>query len=159
MHPFNNQTFIEQHALPAVQKGLAKADKNESEFIFSLGAMIATGEDEKAMQAAKTSIKGLLGFYASTPAYIPPMAAIGYEGLQPEANRLTKEGKWEQLADLIDDTFFEAFCIYDEPQNVATRIAQKYGAMPDRLSFYTPYATPAGFWTPIIEEVRAAGAD
>ena len=25
----------------------------------------------------------------------------------------------------------------------------------DRLSFYTPYATPAGFWRPIIERLRA----
>ena len=157
MHPFNNQVFIEQHALPAVRKGLAKADKSESEFIMSLGAMIATGETEEAMQAAKASIKGLLGFYASTPAYIPPMAAIGYADLQPEANRLTKEGKWEQLAELIDDTFFEEFCMYDEPQNIAARVAKKYGTLPDRLSLYTPYATPAGFWKPIIEQIRGSG--
>ncbi len=156
MHPFNNQTFIEQHALPAVRKGLTKVDKLESEFIISLGAMIATGENEESMQAAKDSIKGLLGFYASTPAYIPPMDAIGYADLQPEANRLTKEGKWDQLADMIDDTFFEAFCIYDEPQNIAARIAQKYGSLPDRLSLYTPYATPVGFWKPIIEQVKSA---
>ncbi|CAA0095979.1 putative protein [Halioglobus japonicus] len=155
MHPFNNQAFIEQHALPAVRKGLAKADKPESEFIMSLGAMIATGENEEDMKAAKASIKGLLGFYASTPAYIPPMDAIGYADLQLEANRLTKEGKWEQLAALIDDTFFEAFCIYDEPQNIAARVAEKYGSLPDRLSLYTPYATPAGFWKPIIKAIRA----
>ena len=154
MHPFNNQAFIEQHALPAVQKGLAKNAKPESGFIISLGAMIATGDSEEGMQAAKASIKGLLGFYASTPAYIPPMAAIGYAELQPEANRLTKEGKWEQLADLIDDTFFEAFCIYDEPQNIAGRIALKYGSIPDRLSLYTPYATSPGFWAPIIEQLK-----
>lgn len=155
MHPFNNQVFIERHALPAVRKGLTRADKSESEFIISLGAMIATGENEESMRAARASIKGLLGFYASTPAYIPPMAAIGYGDLQPEAHRLTREGKWEQLADLIDDTFFEAFCIYDEPQNIAGRLARKYGSLPDRLSFYTPYATPPGFWKPIIEQVRA----
>ena len=157
MHPFNNQVFIEDHALPAVQKGLEKAGKSDSSFIMSLGAMIATGENEQAMQAARDSIKGLLGFYASTPAYVPPMAAIGYEDLQPEANRLTKEGKWDQLADLIDDKFFEAFCIYDEPQNIAARLAEKYGSLPDRLSFYTPYATPEGFWRPIIDQVKGAG--
>jgi probable F420-dependent oxidoreductase len=154
MHPFNNQAFIEQHALPAVHRGLAKANKPASAFTISLGAMIATGETEEGMQAAKASIKGLLGFYASTPAYMPPMAAIGYADLQPEANRLTKEGKWEQLADLIDDTFFEAFCIYDEPRNIAARLVRKYGSLPDRLSLYTPYATPAGFWKPIIEQVK-----
>ncbi|MEM1152727.1 MAG: TIGR03617 family F420-dependent LLM class oxidoreductase [Pseudomonadota bacterium] len=154
MHPFNNQAFIEQRALPAVRKGLAKAGRDESEFVFSLGAMIATGENEESMQAAKDSIKGLLGFYASTPAYVPPMAAIGYADLQGEANRLSKEGKWEQMADLIDDTFFEAFCIYDEPQNIPKRLASKYGSLPNRLSFYTPYATPPGFWKPIIEQAK-----
>ena len=159
MHPFNNQTFIEQHALPAVRKGLAKSHKSESDFIISVGAMIATGENEENMRAAKDSIKGLLGFYASTPAYIPPMDAIGYADLQPEANRLTKEGKWEQLADLIDDTFFEAFCIYDEPANIGARVAQKYGSMPDRLSLYTPYATSTGFWKPIIEQIRTSVPD
>ncbi|MEM8659764.1 MAG: LLM class F420-dependent oxidoreductase, partial [Pseudomonadota bacterium] len=94
------------------------------------------------------------GFYASTPAYVPPMAAIGYADLQGEANRLSKEGKWEQMADLIDDTFFEAFCIYDEPQNIAARLSEKYGSLPTRLSFYTPYTSSPGFWTPIIEQVR-----
>lgn len=155
MHPFNNQVFIEKQALPAVRKGLVTADKPESQYIFSVAAMIATGENEAAMQAAKASIKGLLGFYASTPAYVPPMAAIGYADVQPEANRLTKQGKWEQLADLIDDTFFEAFCIFDEPQNIAARVAQKYGSLPTRLSIYAPYATPPGFWKPIIEQIKS----
>lgn len=154
MHPFNNQAFIEQQSLPAVRTGLARAAKPESEFIISVAAMIATGENEEAMQAAKASVKGLLGFYASTPAYIPPMAAIGYADLQPEAKRLTKEGKWDQLADLIDDSFFEAFCIYDEPQNIAARVIQKYGSRPDRLGIYAPYATAPGFWTPIIEQLK-----
>jgi probable F420-dependent oxidoreductase len=154
LHPFNTMAFIEDTTLPAIARGREHAPQSGTEFIVSLAAMIATGATEEDMLNAKQSIKNLLGFYASTPAYIPPMAAIGYEDLQPEANRLTKEGKWDQLSALIDDTFFEAFCIFDEPQNIARRVKEKYGSIPTRLGIYAPYATPTGFWRPIIESLK-----
>ncbi len=89
VHPFNSRPFIEQQALPAVHKGLEKAQRQRDGFTLQINAIVITGEDDVAMAAATDSVKQLLGFYASTPAYRPPMAAVGYEDLQPELNRLS----------------------------------------------------------------------
>ena len=89
-------TFINEHTLPALNKGLEK-NANAADFCTLVNAMIITGETEEEMELAKQSVKNLLGFYGSTPAYKPPMEAIGYGDLQPELNRMSKEGKWDDL--------------------------------------------------------------
>ncbi|MFL3656102.1 MAG: TIGR03617 family F420-dependent LLM class oxidoreductase, partial [Halioglobus sp.] len=104
VHPFNSMRFLTDHALPAVHKGLAKSGRERSDFILQINAIVITGETEEARAVATESVKGLLGFYASTPAYRPPMEAVGYGDLQPELNRLSKEGRWDELGSYIDQT-------------------------------------------------------
>ena len=86
VHPFNSLPFLEGHALPAVDRGLAKAGRERKVFLLHENARVITGETDEAIQVAENSIKDLLGFYATTPAYRPPMEAVGYGDLQPELN-------------------------------------------------------------------------
>ena len=44
-----------------------------------------------------------IAFYGSTPAYRPVLELHGWGDLQPELNRLSKEGKWAEMGELIDD--------------------------------------------------------
>ena len=154
VHPFNNIPFLEQAALPAVRRGLAKAGRERGDFTLQLNAMVITGESEQAMAAATQSVKGLLGFYASTPAYRPPMEAIGRGDLQPELNRLSKAGKWQELGEHIDDDFLEAFTTRGAPEEIAGKLLAKYGQHADRLAIYAPYAAPDGMWKKIVEGLK-----
>ncbi len=156
VHPFNSRPFIEQHALPAVHKGREKAERQRDDFILQINAIVITGEDDAAMAAATDSVKQLLGFYASTPAYRPPMAAVGYEHLQPELNRLSKEGQWDRLADYIDDDFVAAFCTRGSPDEIPGLLRERYGAVADRLAIYAPYAAPDAMWREIIGALKSA---
>ena len=106
------------------------------------------------MAAATDSVKRLLGFYASTPAYRPPMDAVGYGDLQPELNRLSKEGQWDRLADYIDDDFVDAFCTRGRPEQIPSLLKQRYGAVADRLAIYAPYAAPDEMWRGIIAALK-----
>ena len=155
VHPFNNIPFLEQAALPAVERGLAKAGRERGDFTLQLNAMVITGESEQAMAAATQSVKSLLGFYASTPAYRPPMEAIGRGDLQPELNRLSKAGKWQELGEHIDDDFLEAFTTRGEPDEIAGKLLAKYGKHADRLAIYAPYAAPDGMWKKIVEGLKS----
>ena len=101
VHPFNNSRFLRNEALPSVQRGLALADRQREDFTLQINAIVITGEDDKQFAAARNAVRGLLGFYASTPAYLPPMAAMGFEELQPELNRLSKAGDWEAMGERI----------------------------------------------------------
>jgi probable F420-dependent oxidoreductase len=155
VHPFNSMPFLEGQALPAVQRGLDKSGRHRRDFILQVNAIVVTGETEEAYQAAESSVKGLLGFYASTPAYKPPMDAVGLGDLQPVLNALSKEGKWDELGTYIDDDFLDAFCTRGKPDEIAGMLKAKYGHFADRLAIYAPYAAPDAMWQKIIRELKA----
>tara|TARA_R110002073_G_scaffold80410_2_gene193847 strand:- start:188 stop:1198 length:1011 start_codon:yes stop_codon:yes gene_type:complete len=155
VHPFNSLPFLEGHALSAVDRGLAKAGRRREDFLLQVNAMVITGETDEAIQIAEKSIKDLLGFYATTPAYRPPMEAVGYGDLQPELNKLSKEGKWDELASYIDDDFVEAFTTKGKPEEIAAKLKDKYGAYADRLAIYAPYGAPDTMWGKIIRDLKA----
>ena len=154
VHPFNSMPFITQQALPAVDAGLKKSGRQRSDFILQVNAMVITGETEQEYQAAEKSVKDLLGFYASTPAYKPPMNAIGYGDLQEKLNKLSKAGQWDKLASLIDDEFVSAFATRGKPEEIAEKLIEKYGSYTDRLAIYAPYAAADSMWKKIIRQLK-----
>lgn len=154
VHPFNSMPFLTEHALPAVHRGLEKSGRDRSDFILQINAIVITGETPQAMAAATQSVKSLLGFYASTPAYRPPMDAVGYGELQPELNRLSKEGAWDELGNHIDEDFVNAFATVGEPHEIAGKLREKYGEHADRLAIYAPYAAPDSMWRSIIAQLK-----
>lgn len=154
VHPFNNERFLRDQALPAVERGLSRGGRQRGDFTLQVNAIVITGEDAAARQAADASVRGLLGFYASTPAYLPPMAAIGYAELQPELNRLTKQGQWEELGRRIDDEFVDAFAVSGHPGDIAAGLLARYGDCADRLAIYAPYAAPDSMWGEILQDLR-----
>jgi len=154
VHPFNTLTFVEDHALPALQRGLARAGRQREDVTVAISAMCITGNDEREFAAAKQSVRGLLGFYGSTPAYRPPMESIGQGDLQTELNKLSKQGRWDAMTDLIDEDFLRAFAVMGEPHTIAAQLWQKYGKYADRLSIYAPYSTQPDVWPQIIAELK-----
>lgn len=155
VHPFNCLPFITDHALPAVQRGLQKSQRLRSDFILQINAMVITGETDELYAAADRSVRDLLGFYATTPAYRAPMDAIGYGDLQPRLNKLSKEGKWDQLASYITDDFVAAFATCGKPDEIAPLLQQRYGVYADRLAIYAPYAAPDAMWQKIIGQLKS----
>lgn len=155
VHPFNTMPFLEEQALPAVTLGLDKANRSRDDFIMQINAIVITGESDAEFKAAEDSVKSLLGFYSSTPAYKPPMDSVGYGDLQPRLNALSKEGKWDELATYIDDDFIDAFTTRGKPDEIAGKLKAKYGKHADRLSIYAPYAAPDAMWKKIVTELKA----
>jgi probable F420-dependent oxidoreductase len=156
VHPFNSMPFLEEKALPAVKRGLAKSGRTLDEFTLQVNAIVITGESEEDYLLAEKSVRDLLGFYASTPAYAPPMEAVGLGDLQPKMNSLSKAGKWEELGSHVDDHFIDAFCTQGKPEDIAGSLKQKYGAYADRLAIYAPYSAPDEMWARIIGELKSA---
>ena len=48
-------------------------------------------------------MRNLLAFYGSTPAYKPVLDVHGWGDVQPELNRLSKQGDWATMAALYPD--------------------------------------------------------
>ncbi|MEM9256236.1 MAG: TIGR03617 family F420-dependent LLM class oxidoreductase [Pseudomonadota bacterium] len=154
VHPFNTLPFLQQRALPIVRDGLQQSGRDRDQFTLQVNAIVITGVDEEARAVARQSVKDLLGFYASTPAYRPPMDAVGYGELQPELNRLSKEGRWDELANHLDEDFVDAFAVQGQPEEIAGKLLERYGSDADRIAIYAPYAAPDEMWSNIIAELK-----
>jgi probable F420-dependent oxidoreductase len=154
VHPFNSMPFIHDHTLPALGQGLRKSGRKREDFIVSVSAMIITGSTEEEYAHADQSIRRLLAFYGSTPAYRPPMEACGFGELQEELNAMSKKGQWAAMGQLVDDTFVDAFCVHGEPHTIAGKLLERYGEIADRLSIYAPYGSDPSLWPPIVAELK-----
>ena len=43
-----------------------------------------------------------------------------------------------------------------EPQDLARAVADRWGGLVTRLSFYTPYRSDPETWLPVVEALKAA---
>ena len=58
----------------------------------------------------------------------------GWEELQGEANRLSREGDWAGMAGLVDDEMLHTFAVVGEPADVARQISERFSGKVERLS-------------------------
>jgi probable F420-dependent oxidoreductase len=155
VHPFSTAEFIREHTLPALERGLATAGRAREDFEISWPAMVVTGATEEDMTAAASVTRSQLAFYGSTPAYRVVLDAHGWGDLHPELNRLSKEGRWDVMASLIDDEMLSTFAVRGEPGEIAGMMQARYGDLVDRIAFNAPYAAAPEVWARVLSGFRA----
>lgn len=154
MHPFNTQLSMDELSLAAVGRGLDKAGKSRDDFCVSAQVITATGLDQESMQAAIYSAKNQIAFYASTPSYLPVLKCHGWEDLHRDALKMTREGKWAELTDLVDDDMMKTFAVVGTPAEVAQQIAKRYVGKADRVSPVV-YQPDVALLTALQKEISA----
>jgi probable F420-dependent oxidoreductase len=131
-HGFTTADYLRQVTLPAVARGLDKSGRARDDFDISLPAMVVTGIDEQAFEQSRQAVTSQLGFYASTPAYRPVLELHGWEELQTTAQRLTREGRWDELGALITDDILHTFAVVsDDITQVPALLHQRYEGLAD----------------------------
>jgi probable F420-dependent oxidoreductase len=156
IHPFNTDRFVHDHTLPAVDVGLAAGGRSRADIEVVAELIMACGRDDEEQARADEGARWLLSFYASTPAYRPVLDAHGYGDLQPELNRLTKEGRWEAMPALIDDSLLDTIAVRGTPAEVGAGIAARCAGVADRVGFYFPYRVDPSCAGEILDALRAA---
>jgi len=58
----------------------------------------------------------------------------GWEGVQPELNKLTKNGQWQDIAALITDEMLESIAVSGTPAEVSRQIFERYGSIAARIA-------------------------
>ncbi|MDN4522055.1 TIGR03617 family F420-dependent LLM class oxidoreductase [Mycolicibacterium austroafricanum] len=133
--PFGSKRFLHGTTMPAVRDGLAAAGRSEDDFevVPEIIVSVATGSDDD-----HASTRMLLAFYGSTPAYRPVLDAHGWGDLQPELNAMSKQGRWQEMATLIDDEILHTIAACGSPAEVADHIRDRVDSVSDRLCLYQP---------------------
>jgi len=154
--PVTSEQFFTEQTMVAVTEGLARRDPALPAFEVLPELIVCTGRDEDEMAAADAGCRGLLGFYSSTPAYRPVFEREGYGDIQPAAQALTREGRWDELSGLIEAPLLERIAVRGTPAEVARQIARRYGAHTDRVAAYLPYGTADGLLDELVDELHRA---
>jgi len=118
IHPFSNEKYIREVTLPAVERGLAKSGRSRDDFEISYTPFIISGNDEKTFAAQKAAAKQRISFYGSTPAYKNVLGVHGWGDLQPELNKMSKQGQWAEMGELVTDEMLNTFGIMGEPKDI-----------------------------------------
>ncbi|MCB1003123.1 MAG: LLM class F420-dependent oxidoreductase, partial [Acidimicrobiales bacterium] len=95
-------------------------------------------------------------FYGSTPAYRPVLDHHGWGDLQTELNTLSKQGKWVEMGEVVDDTVLRAFAVVGAPEDLASEITHRFGGLLDRIQFYAHDPADPERWSEVIDALRSA---
>lgn len=158
-HPFNSRRHLTERTLPAVDAGLAAAGRAargsaDDSFQLILEAMVCCGRNEAELKAAEVEARARLAFYGSTPSYLPVLEAEGWEDLQPELNRLSKEGKWAEMGNLIDDTMLRTLSVYGTPAECAAGIKERFGDAATRVALTMPQGADPSLTEELLSLIR-----
>ena len=153
VHAFTTEKYLRETTLPALERGFAKAGKQRGDFEISFPAFMVTGQDGKELERAKAQIRQQIAFYGSTPAYKPVLDSIGAGAMQGELNRMSKQGRWTEMAGLISDGMLAEFAVVAEPTRIASAFKARYGDIVDRTA---PYGgLPKAVRADIVQELAA----
>ncbi|MCZ4079858.1 TIGR03617 family F420-dependent LLM class oxidoreductase [Rhodococcus sp. H36-A4] len=133
--PFGSKRFLHERTMPAVREGLAAAGRSEDDFevVPEIIVSVDSGRDDD-----HASTRMLLAFYGSTPAYRPVLDAHGWGDLQPELNTMSKQGRWQEMATLIDDRILHTIAACGTPAEIAAHIRDRVDGVSDRICLYQP---------------------
>lgn len=152
--PFGSKRFLHEHTMPVVRDALAASHRQAADLTVLPEIIVSSGDTDAEIEAAHARTRALLGFYGSTPAYRPVLAAHGWQDLQPELNTLSKQGRWTEMGGLIDDEMLHTIAACGTPADVARHIRDRVKGVSDTVCLYQ--AAPIGLQTlsAIIDELR-----
>jgi len=154
VHPFHSRAFLDAETLPALSRGLARGGRKRADFAISCQTIVALGSNDAEIERARQKARGQISFYGSTPAYRGLLEYHGRPELQPELNRLSKQGKWTEMMGRIDDALFDAIAVSGRPAEVAALLRAR-NSFADRttLMLYNETHPEA-----VVDVVRELGA-
>ena len=154
VHPFHSRAFLDVETLPALRRGLERAGRGRGEFTISCQTIVALGSNDAEIERARQKARGQISFYGSTPAYKGVLEHHGRPELQPELNRLSKQGKWLDMLGLVDDALFDQLAVSGTPAEVAARLRARNG-FADRTTLMLYNETHPEAVVDVVRDLRA----
>jgi probable F420-dependent oxidoreductase len=157
VHPFTTRAYFDEVTRPALMRGRHAAGASDLDgFVVAGPTFVVTGRDEQELADALRGTKEQIAFYASTPSYRAVLELHDRPELGPELTKRSKEGRWSELADLIDDELLHEFAVVGEPAAVGKAVVARWGDVYDRVSLYTNYRIDHGVALEVCAAIRTA---
>ncbi len=153
-HPFNTRESLEINVLPAIERGLAKSRRTRSDIDLIFATLVVTADTEEEFERSKLAARKQLAFYGSTPAYRPTLDCHGWGDLHLELNRLSKENRWDEMSDLIDDEVLEAIAVVGPRKEIAGKLNARLAGIANGVSLTHNRAPDPEQWADIVAELK-----
>jgi probable F420-dependent oxidoreductase len=153
-HPFTTRRSLLENTLPALERGLVKSKRTRDEIEVVCATLIVTADQEPELERVKAAARKQLAFYGSTPAYRPTLDVHGWGDLHSELNRLSKEGRWDDMSSCIDDSVLEEIAVVGPRDEIARRVRERLDGIADAVSLTHNRAPDPQHWTDVVADLK-----
>ncbi|MAU12011.1 MAG: LLM class F420-dependent oxidoreductase [Anaerolineaceae bacterium] len=139
VHSFHTPGYLRQVIRPAIAEGAEKANRSAEDIALSCAVFVVTGRNKEEIQLNTIEIKSQIAFYASTPSYRRVLDIHGWGDFGEAMNRLTKEGKWDEMWQHVPDDILNTFAVVAAPEDLPYAVRERYDGLLDRVGYYFPF--------------------
>lgn len=154
LHGFCTRRYLAEVAVPSIEQGLQRRDRARGDFEICGGGFVVTGKDEAAVARAFKMIRYRIAFYGSTRTYLPVLSLHGWDDLGAKLHRLSKEGRWTEMAAAVPDDVVHAFAAVAPYADLPAAIAERFGELSDSIELGFPEDVPAGPAREMLQDIR-----
>ena len=153
-HPFTTRESLATITLPALERGLVASGRTRADVHVVCATLVVAAAREEELERLQGVARQQLAFYGSTPAYAPTLECHGWGDLHPELNRLSKEGRWADMAALIDDDLLHAVAVVGPPSSIAPALRARLEGIADAVSLTNNRAPDPDHWAGVVAELK-----
>ena len=144
-HSFTTADYLREVTIPALRAGEAAAGRPAGSAEVSLGIMTVDNRSATEFEQQALATRLRIAFYGSTPAYRGVLEHHGWGDAQTELRDLSLQGRWEEMAGVIDDEMLGTIAAVGTPDEIAGIVAARYGDLVDRFTVLSVSGgTPTG---------------
>jgi probable F420-dependent oxidoreductase len=138
-HPTNTAPrYLREVIRPRLEDGAGRTGRDPRDIELMVCPLTITAATEKGLTAERRRTQQLLTFLYSTPAYWPSLELFGWRERGKALHALTREGKWAEMGDIVDDEMLNALAPIGGYDVIADILRDWYGGLCDWMTFPMP---------------------
>jgi probable F420-dependent oxidoreductase len=138
-HPTNTHPrYLREVILPRLAEGAARQERHIDNLRLSIAPICVAARDRKTLTRRREDKRRSLAFLFSTPAYWPSLELFGWGDRGPLLRERTRQNRWQDLAEIVDDAMLDTFVPSGSYADVASHLRELYEGIADTLVFPMP---------------------
>jgi probable F420-dependent oxidoreductase len=154
LHPFCTRRYVEEVVMKRVGEGLEKSNLTRENFEISGGGFIVTGPDQETVDKIFEYVRYRVAFYGSTRTYWPVFELHGLTELGGKLHRLSKAGKWDEMAAEVSDEVVHLFAAVGRHDEIAKAIENRFGGLSDSVSAIAAPDTSPDLTPDLVQDIQ-----
>lgn len=116
--------------------------------------MMVICSTEEEYEAARVSLQEQLAFYGSTPVCKSTLECHGWGDLHPELNRLSKQGRWNEMGRIITDDAMREIAVMGPRHQIASAVRERLTGIAGAVSLVNNRHPDSGHFGDIVAGLR-----